>query len=46
MTYLREAEARAAQVRQHLRAEWKIAHATLESEAEGCGSEAVLAAWN
>lgn len=46
MTYLREAEGRAAQVRQHLRAEWKIAHATLESEAEGCGSEAVLAAWN
>lgn len=46
MTYLRDAESRAAEVRRFLREEWRIAHATLESEAEGCGNEAVLAVWN
>ncbi|MEO8368661.1 MAG: cation diffusion facilitator family transporter [Candidatus Solibacter sp.] len=45
VTYLRDAEARAIEVRQYLRRQVKIGHVTLESEAEGCGSEAVLAVW-
>lgn len=46
LTLLRDAESRTAEVRRFLREEWRIAHATLESEAEGCGNESVLAAWN
>jgi len=40
-----EAESIAADVRQFLRKEWGIAHATLEAEANGCGAEQILGEW-
>jgi Co/Zn/Cd efflux system component len=43
--YLREAESRAGEVHRFLHEKWGIAHATLQSEVEGCGTEDVLGAW-
>lgn len=33
-------------IRDHLREKWNIRHVTLEPEVKGCGSEAVLGAWD
>jgi cobalt-zinc-cadmium efflux system protein len=41
-----EAERGAAELRHYLNHEWGIAHATLEAEANGCGREEILGAWN
>jgi cobalt-zinc-cadmium efflux system protein len=40
-----DAECVAADLRRYLHAEWKIEHATLEAEANGCGKEEILGAW-
>ena len=45
LKYLRDAELRSTEVRRFLQEEWGIAHATLQSEADGCGTEGVLGAW-
>lgn len=39
------AESVAADVRRFLKQEWKINHATLEAEANGCGSDQLLGEW-
>jgi cobalt-zinc-cadmium efflux system protein len=39
------AESLAADVRHFLQQEWKINHATLEAEANGCGSDQLLGEW-
>jgi cobalt-zinc-cadmium efflux system protein len=43
---VREAESLAAGVRRFLHQEWKIAHVTLEAEADGCGQEQLLGKWH
>jgi cobalt-zinc-cadmium efflux system protein len=40
-----DAESLAAEVRRFLQEEWNINHATLEAEANGCGSEQLLGEW-
>jgi cobalt-zinc-cadmium efflux system protein len=40
-----DAESLAAEVRRFLQEEWNISHATLEAEANGCGSEQLLGEW-
>ena len=40
-----DAEYAAADLRRYLREEWDIEHATLEAEANGCGTEEILGAW-
>jgi len=40
-----DAESLAAEVRCFLQEEWNINHATLEAEANGCGSEQLLGEW-
>ena len=40
-----DAECAAAELRRYLREEWDSEHATLEAEANGCGTEEILGAW-
>jgi hypothetical protein len=40
-----DAECVAADLRRYLHEDWDIEHATLEAEANGCGTEEILGAW-